>query len=170
MNKVFTIRTAIIMYVLLLICITAKSQNNEFYCEGGLYARDSNNIQLRYVIDGRDWDCRFLTYYFVNGTTDVADTAEHNAVLNAMDSWSAVTKFDFLEVWNAVDADIRIFDVGPTFKMPYITGNPNDEKPFTIGEDRSYKFEITAVGGGSSESFGVQIIRPDRVAPNKSFY
>lgn len=61
-------------------------------------------------------------------------------------------------------------DVGPTFKVSGITGNPNDEKSFTIDEDRTYKFEITAVGGGSSESFGVQIIRPDQIAHNKSFY
>lgn len=107
MNKLFTIRRIIIIFGLLLIYITAQSQNNEFYCKGGLYAGDSNKIQLRYVIDGRDWACRFLIYYFVNGTADVAGTAEHNAVLNAMDSWSTVTNIDFLEACNAGDADIR---------------------------------------------------------------
>lgn len=63
---------------------------------------------MRYNIDGREWDCRFLTYYFVEGTADVAGTAEYDAVEDAMDSWSAVTNIDFLEACNASDADIRI--------------------------------------------------------------
>ena len=100
MNKVNTFRVAL-LFVLLLVYVNAQSQINTFYCEGGLHAGDTNKIQLRYVIDGRKWDCRFLTYYFVNGTADVSGTAEYNAVLNAMESWAEVTNIYFIEACNA---------------------------------------------------------------------
>lgn len=60
-------------------------------------------------------------------------------------------------------------DVGIPFEVGPILGD-DSEVDFEIDEDRTYEFEIKAEDGGTSESFSIQIIRPDNVAHHKSFY
>lgn len=69
---------------------------------------DNNNPNLEeFVVHGNDWDCRYLTYTFVNGTGDIAGVQEEDAVRRAMASWSAVANINFIEVCNEVDADLE---------------------------------------------------------------
>lgn len=69
-------------------------------------------------------DCRYLSYFFINGTEDVAGTEEHEAVRRAFDSWSAETNLDFIEACNEDDADIRIL---------WGVENHGDASPFDNG-------------------------------------
>src|SRR5690606_36460040 len=61
-------------------------------------------------------------------------------------------------------------DQGTYFPVNGIPDIPFDETPFAIDETWAYDFSIRANMAGSSESFSVQIIRPDGIAHNKSFY
>ena len=95
---------------------SGNSQTPKLYCNDIFICSDTSCnvltdtscIELRYVVDGRSWECRYITYYFINGTNDVAGTEEHDAVRRAFSTWFAVTNFDFIEVCNEEDADIRI--------------------------------------------------------------
>lgn len=69
---------------------------------------DTTRIDLRFELDGRDWDCRYVSYIFLNGTNDIAGDEEHEAVRRAFASWSGETNLDFIEACNENDADIRI--------------------------------------------------------------
>ncbi|HMT54816.1 MAG TPA: matrixin family metalloprotease [Saprospiraceae bacterium] len=86
---------------------------------------DNNNPNLEeFVVHGNNWDCRYLTYTFVNGTGDIAGVQEEDAVRRAMVSWSAVANINFIEVCNEVDADLRI---------SWEVGNHGDGSPFDNG-------------------------------------
>lgn len=61
-------------------------------------------------------------------------------------------------------------DVGDSFLKHNIPGDGSANIKYLIDQDRTYAFEITTKNGSSSESFTVQIIRPDNVAYNKTFY
>lgn len=67
-----------------------------------------------------------------------------------------------------------VLDVDPTGHTPFqvspITGNPSNEVAFGIDESWTYDFDIETVGGSTSESFSVEIIRPDGIAHVRSFY
>lgn len=60
----------------------------------------------RWEAQGNDWDCRYVTFSFENGTNDIAGNAEHDAVRRAFNSWSQVAKLDFIEV--CAGGDIRV--------------------------------------------------------------
>ena len=70
--------------------------------------KDSTEIDLRFELDGRDWDCRYISYIFLNGTIDIAGTNEQDSVRRAFASWSAVTNLDFIEACNENDADTNV--------------------------------------------------------------
>ena len=73
------------------------------------------------------WDHRILTYFFQNGTPDMAGNTERDAVQQGMALWEAQTKIRFLEVCSASDADFIIL---------WGAGNHGDGFPFdgTNGE------------------------------------
>ena len=87
----------------MLLCITAFGQirhpyGNDFILE--------NPDGSRWEAQGNDWDCRYVTYSFENGTDDVGGTDEHDAVRRAFVSWSQVARLDFIEV--CTGGDIRV--------------------------------------------------------------
>lgn len=54
------------------------------------------------------WDHRILTYFFQNGTPDMAGNTERDAVRQGMALWEAQSNIRFLEVCSASNADILI--------------------------------------------------------------
>lgn len=71
-----------------------------------------------YTLSGRKWNKLRLTYYFQNGTNDIAGTGEKTAIKQAFALWAAVVlrdgrRLSFVEVSSASTADIIIrFAVG----------------------------------------------------------
>lgn len=86
----------------------ALSQISHPYGDDAIYNPPEGEINPYFVLHGNDWDCRFLTYSFLNGTNDINETQEQDAVIRAFETWSRVTNIDFYEATNANDADIRI--------------------------------------------------------------
>lgn len=57
---------------------------------------------------GSPWDHTNLTYFFRNGTGDIAGTAEQRAFRDAFALWAGVTTLTFAEVFSADPADIIV--------------------------------------------------------------
>ncbi|HZH29256.1 MAG TPA: matrixin family metalloprotease [Pyrinomonadaceae bacterium] len=74
-----------------------------------------------FVLDGRKWNHTNLTYYFQNGTNDIAGNDEHQAVREAFTLWANVTTLTFTEVYSPSSADIVII---------WAVGNHGDGFPF----------------------------------------
>ena len=86
----------------------------------------SDGDPSKFVTFGTSWDCRYVSYIFVNGTSDIAGTEEEAAVRSAMATWSAVTNIDFIEACNTSEADIRI---------SWEVGSHGDNLPFLVSEN-----------------------------------
>ncbi|MEZ4727359.1 MAG: matrixin family metalloprotease [Caldilineaceae bacterium] len=54
------------------------------------------------------WTDRIITYFFANGTNDIAGDNEHQAVREAFDVWESESSLDFTEVNSISNADIVI--------------------------------------------------------------
>src|ERR1044072_3431561 len=54
-----------------------------------------------FVIDGRKWDHTNITYFFQNGTLDIASNDERQAIRAAFGLWASVTPFTFTDVAGA---------------------------------------------------------------------
>lgn len=80
----------------------------------------SGGISTDFVLIGRQRNRRIITYFFQNGTPDVAGTNEQNAVRNAMAIWSNAVDLFFVEVCNQADADISFL---------FAAGNHGDPIP-----------------------------------------
>ncbi len=75
------------------------------------YNSDKSNLSPNYVLIGRSWDHRIITFFFQNGTPDIGGNAEEQAVLDAMEIWTNEADIVFMEVCNQADADISfLFD------------------------------------------------------------
>jgi len=61
-----------------------------------------------FVVDGRKWNRRNLTYFFQNGTSDISGDGERQAVRDAFALWAGATTLSFTEVSSAASADIVI--------------------------------------------------------------
>lgn len=61
-----------------------------------------------YTVLGNRFNKCNITYYFSNGTTDMAGTTEQTAVINAFNAWAAVTDLKFSQAATGEDADIVI--------------------------------------------------------------
>ncbi|GAB4509298.1 MAG: hypothetical protein Tsb0020_25750 [Haliangiales bacterium] len=62
----------------------------------------------RFVLQGNSWDHTNITYFFQNGTGDIASTAEQQAVRDAFAMWAEVTPLTFTELGTtSVDIIIR---------------------------------------------------------------
>lgn len=73
----------------------------------------SDGIAPNFVLIGRQWDRRIITYFFQNGTPDIAGNDEQNAIRAALAIWSNSTDLFFLEVCNQANADISfLFGAG----------------------------------------------------------
>ena len=74
-----------------------------------------------YEVHGNSWSYNDLTYFFSNGTGDIAGTQEEQAFRDAFALWAGVTPLTFTEVNNAADADIIIM---------FATGDHGDGSDF----------------------------------------
>jgi hypothetical protein len=61
-----------------------------------------------FVVDGRRWDSPALTYYFQNGTSDIAVDGERQAIRDAFSLWQSASALTFTEVGSASQANIVI--------------------------------------------------------------
>ncbi|WP_345156890.1 matrixin family metalloprotease [Flavobacterium ginsengisoli] len=102
---------------LLLFCIFGISQINAQI----LYDNGPIDNNPSFSLDGRKWDHTNLTYFFENGTNDIAGTDEKTALVQAMQVWSSVTSLTFTEVTSAANADIVI---------KWAVGDHGDGAPF----------------------------------------
>ncbi|MEJ2417306.1 MAG: matrixin family metalloprotease [Exilibacterium sp.] len=69
---------------------------------------DPNPFSTSFQIQGNAWDHTNLTYFFQNGTPDIAGNNERIAIQQAFSLWAAVTPLTFTEVNNAGSADIVV--------------------------------------------------------------
>lgn len=106
---------------LMSIFVSGYAQISIPYGNDGILVKDTSEIDFRFELHGNNWNCRYISYIFLNGTTDIAGNQEENAVRSAMDSWSAITNLDFIEACGENDADIRI---------SWETNNHGDGFPF----------------------------------------
>src|ERR1044072_1715426 len=79
-----------------------------------------DNPAANFVITG-NWNRTNITYYFQNGTADIANNDEWNAIRQAFAIWADYAPFTFTEVTSAGAADIVIL---------WGTGNHGDNSPF----------------------------------------
>lgn len=80
----------------------------------------SDGIAPNFVLIGRQWDRRIITYFFQNGTPDIAGNDEQNAIRAAMAIWSNATDIFFIEVCTQAEADISFL---------FAAGNHGDPIP-----------------------------------------
>jgi hypothetical protein len=71
--------------------------------------KSPKDVSLNFVPIGTTWDHRGITYFFQNGTNDIAGNNERQAIRDAFALWSAQTDLYFLEVCTTDDADIVFF-------------------------------------------------------------
>lgn len=74
-----------------------------------------------FVVDGRAWTNTNLTYFFQNGTADIAGTAEQAAILTAIRFWEEQSPLRFSAAASAAAADIVI---------QFASGDHSDGFPF----------------------------------------
>ena len=82
--------------------------------------QEDDGMISKYVLIGREWDHQVITYFFDNGTADIAGNDERNGVRQAFNIWQQETNLIFLEVGNRNNADINI---------RWATGNHGDPVP-----------------------------------------
>jgi hypothetical protein len=61
-----------------------------------------------FVTDGRAWDCRVVSFMFMNGTNDIVGDGERAPVRQAFQLWQQEAGLVFREVFNENEANIRI--------------------------------------------------------------
>jgi hypothetical protein len=61
-----------------------------------------------FVTDGRTWNCRVVSFMFINGTNDITGDGEREPVRQAFQLWQQQAGLIFREVFNENEADIRI--------------------------------------------------------------
>lgn len=66
----------------------------------------SRDVNINYIPIGTTWDHRIITYFFQNGTNDIAGNEERQAIRDGFAIWEAQTDLYFLEVCSATTADI----------------------------------------------------------------
>lgn len=122
--KRFSLRFYALTFLAGMLAITALLSG--LYNSPRAYAQSSVRYDdlpdlAEYVVDGRKWDHTNITYFFQNGTSDIASDGERQAVRDAFVLWSSVTSLTFTEVSSAAGADIVIL---------WAEGNHGDGSPF----------------------------------------
>ncbi len=82
------------------------------------------SLEQNFVLEGRKWSNRNLSYFFFNGTSDIAGTDEHRLVRDAMKLWSLESPLTFTEKGSEAGTDIVI---------KWATGEHGDGIPFSPG-------------------------------------
>ena len=82
---------------------------------------DCNSNFSNFVLQGNRWEYNEITYFFQNGTADINENGEQQALVDAFALWEEVTPLTFTEVNNATEADIIIL---------WATGNHGDGTNF----------------------------------------
>lgn len=76
-----------------------------------------------FSLSGRKWNHRDLSYFFANGTADIAANDEQRSVREAMLLWSLESPITFTETASEAGADIVI---------KWVTGNHGDDTVFGV--------------------------------------
>lgn len=105
--------------------------------------QQSSDVSVNFVPIGTTWDHRIITYFFQNGTDDIAGNNERQAIRDGFAIWAAQTDLFFLEVCSANNADI-VFSWG--------TFNHGDGQDF----DGAGGLLGHTLGGPPPNSFGEQ--------------
>lgn len=84
--------------------ITRKS--NDRSKDNSIVGKDE--FTPNFVPIGTKWNHRIISYFFNNGTDDIAANNEQQAIRDGFALWAAQTDLAFIEVCNAIDADIVI--------------------------------------------------------------
>lgn len=71
-------------------------------------ARKEGDVNSSFVPIGTTWNHRIITYFFQNGTDDLAGNNERQAIRDGFALWSAQTDLAFLEVCSDGEADIVV--------------------------------------------------------------
>ncbi|HEY9403684.1 MAG TPA: matrixin family metalloprotease [Pyrinomonadaceae bacterium] len=122
MSKLFKVFCLAVTLLALVLLVVEKSGSTPFVTTAQSGTRyDDLPDSAEFTIDGRKWSYTNLTYYFQNGTADIAGNDEHQAVRDAFALWSNVTTLTFTEVYNPASADIVIL---------WAHGNHGDGLPF----------------------------------------
>jgi predicted Zn-dependent protease len=98
-----------------ILLFTATLANSQIKYDDGAIVTGQNFVTVR------AWDHTNLTYFFQNGTNDIAGNDEQNAVRAAFQIWADYAPLTFTEVTNANSADIVIL---------WGAGNHGDGFPF----------------------------------------
>lgn len=103
----------------------------------------SSDVNVNYVPIGTIWDHKIISYFFENGTDDIAGNGERQAIRDAFAIWEAQTNLYFLEVCSASSADIVFL---------WETFNHGDSAPFDgVGNVLAH-----TLGGPPPNNFGDQ--------------
>lgn len=65
-----------------------------------------SDLSSDFVLIGTSWNHRLNTYFFRNGTGDLAGNDERQAIRNGFAVWAAQTDLAFLEVCTEAEADM----------------------------------------------------------------
>lgn len=68
--------------------------------------KKSKSVTPFFVPIGRVWDHKIITYHIANGTADIINSDENQAIRSAFDLWQSASNLLFIQVCNANDADI----------------------------------------------------------------
>lgn len=82
------------------VTIEAKTKDNSIV--------GKDEFTPNFVPIGTKWNHRIISYFFNNGTDDIAANNEQQAIRDGFALWAAQTDLAFIEVCNAIDADIVI--------------------------------------------------------------
>ncbi len=104
-----------------------------------IYDNDALDAEDNFVVGGTSWASDTVTYFFSNGTPDIAGTtAERNAFRDAFDIWEEWTNLNFVEGSSLLNSDIVI---------SWGAGNHGDNFPFDgVGNVLAHPFQPPANG------------------------
>ncbi|MBX2924504.1 MAG: matrixin family metalloprotease [Chitinophagaceae bacterium] len=93
---------------LLLLFVSLKASTQVLYDNGKLTPPSPKfTVTPKFVVIGT-WGKTNISFFFQNGTADIAGTAEQNSVIQGMQLWSAYTPLTFTQAASAGAADIVI--------------------------------------------------------------
>ncbi len=144
----------------------ARGEERYHFCPGGLTKYGSKGEFARFVTRGPGWDgagqgCSNLTYFFENGTPDLAGNSEQAEVIRAIRTWEKYVQINFTQatdpnLFDGIDiswelgahGDAGPFDgAGGVLAHAFYPNPPNSE---TIAGDLHFdEAETWSVGGGT---------------------
>jgi hypothetical protein len=107
--------------IVLLLAVFIQLTSSVAYGQSSGVRYDDLPDGAAYTVSGRKWNRTNLTYYFQNGTEDIAGNEERLAIRQAFTLWANVSSLTFTEVGSASQADIVIL---------WAVSNHGDGSPF----------------------------------------